>query len=78
MGEMSFISPRPEQVAFAKQYEKSLNGYALRHQIRPGITGLAQLRVGNTNDIRGTELKLIKDRVYLENASLKLDAKYFV
>src|SRR5690606_31873639 len=43
-GEMSIIGPRPVPLNFCYKYEKEIDHYHLRHRIRPGITGLAQIR----------------------------------
>jgi putative colanic acid biosynthesis UDP-glucose lipid carrier transferase len=42
-GRMSVIGPRPHAVAHNEMYRKLINGYAIRHKVRPGITGLAQV-----------------------------------
>jgi len=64
-GQMSMVGPRPEQVTFYKEYEAGIPGYALRQQVRPGITGLAQLKYGYTSDIVGTARKLKWDLEYI-------------
>ncbi len=47
-GQMSFVGPRPHAVAHNEQYRKLINGYMIRHKVRPGITGWAQV-----NGLRG-------------------------
>ena len=43
-GEMSLVGPRPERPEFVEQFRKTIPGYDLRHLVKPGITGLAQIR----------------------------------
>lgn len=43
-GDMSLVGPRPERPEFVQQFQQQISGYALRHLVRPGITGLAQVR----------------------------------
>ena len=76
-GKMSLVGPRPHAVAHNEQYRKLINGYMIRHKVRPGITGYAQV-----NGLRGeTEtLEKMSDRVrydleYLRNWSPWLDIK---
>lgn len=72
-GEMSVVGPRPERPHFAKRFKTSIPKYMVRHQIRTGITGLAQV-----NGWRGDtciKKRLEHDLFYLENWSLWLDVK---
>jgi exopolysaccharide biosynthesis polyprenyl glycosylphosphotransferase len=71
-GEMSLVGPRPERPYFVSRFEKELPAYGLRHAVKPGITGLAQV-VG----LYGTtvESKLHFDLLYIYNYSLLLDLK---
>ena len=45
-GEMSIVGPRPERPAWVSQFKESIPYYELRHMVRPGITGWAQIRQG--------------------------------
>jgi putative colanic acid biosysnthesis UDP-glucose lipid carrier transferase len=76
-GKMSFVGPRPHAVAHNEEYRKLINGYMIRHKVRPGITGWAQI-----NGLRGETASLDKmhrrvqyDLDYLKNWSLWLDLK---
>lgn len=68
-GDMSFIGPRPLLIEYLPLYSKR---QATRHDVRPGITGLAQ--VNGRNDISWAQ-KLEHDAVYAENLSLLMDIK---
>ena len=72
-GEMSLVGPRPERPVFVEGFKSSLERYADRHLVRPGLTGWAQV-----NDLRGqtsVEERLIYDLYYIENWSLAFDLK---
>ena len=69
-GDMSFVGPRPERPHFVGDYEKSVPGYGERHKVKPGMTGLAQVR--SFYDTR-PESKLKYDLAYIYNYSLSLD-----
>ncbi|MGH8129863.1 MAG: undecaprenyl-phosphate glucose phosphotransferase [Steroidobacteraceae bacterium] len=77
VGTMSLVGPRPHAVAHNEHYRKLVSGYMLRHKVRPGITGLAQV-----NGLRGETANLDKmyqrvqfDLEYLKNWSLGLDIR---
>ncbi len=72
-GDMSLIGPRPEQPAFVCDYEVSLPGYLLRHEARPGVSGLAQVVLGYTSDIRGTQQKLAYDLRYTAGSGFRME-----
>jgi len=74
-GRMSVVGPRPHAVAHNELYRKQIKGYMIRHKVKPGITGWAQV-----NGLRGETdtLEKMKDRIdfdldYLRNWSLRLD-----
>jgi UDP-GalNAc:undecaprenyl-phosphate GalNAc-1-phosphate transferase len=72
-GEMSLIGPRPEQAAFVERFEKTIPYYQLRHIVRPGITGWAQVTKGYAADEAQTAIKLAADLYYVKRVSPILD-----
>ena len=72
-GDMSLIGPRPERPYFIDKYKKEIPFYFLRHSVRPGITGWAQINHEYTNDLKGTYEKFKYDMYYIKNFSLNLD-----
>jgi putative colanic acid biosysnthesis UDP-glucose lipid carrier transferase len=74
-GRMSMVGPRPHAVAHNEQYRGLIKGYMLRHKVRPGITGLAQVSGyrGETKDIEDMRTRIEYDLDYLRHWSLGLD-----
>lgn len=72
-GEMSIIGPRPEQVDFAIEFEHSIALYTLRHNVRPGITGWAQVMQGYAAGQDENTQKLRYDCYYIKYMSFWLD-----
>ena len=72
-GDMSFIGPRPEWVELAKEYSKKIPNYNLRHLIKPGITGWAQVNYPYGENIEDTIKKLEYDLYYMKHQSFLLD-----
>ncbi len=72
-GDMSFIGPRPERPEFVVNYEKIIPHYALRHTVKPGITGWAQICHPYSDTDEDTKLKLQYDLYYIKNYSIFLD-----
>lgn len=72
-GDMSLVGPRPERPEFVEQLEKSIPNYGLRHQIKPGVTGWAQISYPYGGSEEGTRQKLEYDLYYLMNRSVLLD-----
>jgi lipopolysaccharide/colanic/teichoic acid biosynthesis glycosyltransferase len=73
VGEMSLVGPRPEQPALAEAYAREVPSFAQRALLRPGITGLAQVKAGYAADLDETRVKLRHDLYYVGNCSLSLD-----
>jgi len=74
-GRMSIVGPRPHAVAHNEQYRKLIKGYMLRHKVKPGITGWAQVNGlrGETETLDKMEARIQYDLAYLRNWSLWLD-----
>ncbi len=70
MGDMSLVGPRPERPEFTEQFSRRVPGYSLRHAVRPGLTGLAQVAGDYSTE---PEIKLRYDLAYLNNWSFGLD-----
>ncbi len=76
-GTMSIVGPRPHAVAHNEFYRKEIDGYMLRHMVKPGITGLAQVKGfrGETKDINLMKERIRYDLEYIRTWSLFLDLK---
>jgi exopolysaccharide biosynthesis polyprenyl glycosylphosphotransferase len=72
-GDMSFVGPRPERPEFTSWLEQEIPFYYLRHMIRPGLTGWAQVRYGYGATLEESQEKLAYDLYYLKHKSLGLD-----
>ena len=74
-GRMSVVGPRPHAVAHNEIYRKLIRGYMIRHKVRPGITGLAQVMGfrGETETVEKMKARIEHDLQYLRNWSLLLD-----
>lgn len=72
-GEMSLIGPRPERPFFVDQLTKEIPFYAVRHSVKPGLTGWAQVRYHYGATIEDSAEKLQYDLYYVKNNSLFLD-----
>ena len=72
-GEMSFVGPRPEQLEFVRQLEKEIPYYMLRHNVKPGITGWAQVNYNYGASINDALEKLQFDLYYIKNRGFLLD-----
>ncbi len=74
-GRMSIVGPRPHAVAHNEMYRKLIKGYMVRHKVKPGITGWAQVNGyrGETETLDKMKARIDYDLDYLRNWSLKLD-----
>jgi putative colanic acid biosynthesis UDP-glucose lipid carrier transferase len=77
LGSMSIVGPRPHAVAHNEQYRKLIHGYMLRHKVKPGITGWAQINGfrGETDTLDKMERRVEHDLWYICNWSLWLDLR---
>ncbi|HHT5678569.1 TPA: undecaprenyl-phosphate glucose phosphotransferase [Raoultella planticola] len=76
-GQMSVVGPRPHAVAHNEQYRSLIQGYMLRHKVKPGITGLAQINGwrGETDTLEKMEKRIEFDLIYIRGWSIWLDLK---
>lgn len=72
-GDMSFVGPRPERPYFVEQLREQIPFYDVRHSIKPGITGMAQVRYPYGASVADAVQKLQYDLYYVKNNSLFLD-----
>jgi putative colanic acid biosynthesis UDP-glucose lipid carrier transferase len=73
-GKMSLVGPRPHAVAVNEQYRKLISGYMIRHKVKPGITGWAQVNGFRGGDsLEEMEGRVKHDLQYLRNWSLGFD-----
>jgi putative colanic acid biosynthesis UDP-glucose lipid carrier transferase len=80
LGDMSVVGPRPHMLKHTEQYSKLIDKYMIRHLIKPGITGWAQMTGyrGETRTLEQMEGRVKRDVWYLENWSFFLDLKIIV
>lgn len=76
-GDMSIVGPRPHAIAHNEQYRKQVSGYMLRHKVKPGITGWAQINGwrGETDTLDKMRMRVEFDLEYIEHWSIWLDLK---
>ena len=76
-GEMSVVGPRPHMLKHTEDYSKKVKKFLIRHKVKPGITGLAQIRGlrGETKELIAMKNRVKLDRLYIEDWSLLLDIK---
>ena len=80
IGNMSFVGPRPHMLIQTYEYTPKVDKYMVRHFIKPGITGLAQVKGyrGETKEVELMEKRIMEDIYYVENWTLKLDLKIMI
>jgi putative colanic acid biosynthesis UDP-glucose lipid carrier transferase len=75
-GEMSLVGPRPHIISDTDKYSKKIIHFLSRHQVKPGLTGLAQIRTrGKTSTLELMQEKLESDLEYINQWTLYLDLK---
>jgi lipopolysaccharide/colanic/teichoic acid biosynthesis glycosyltransferase len=72
-GEMSLVGPRPERPEFVNELKQTILYYDLRHSVKPGVTGWAQVRYSYGASVEDARKKLQLDLYYVKNHSLFLD-----
>jgi lipopolysaccharide/colanic/teichoic acid biosynthesis glycosyltransferase len=77
-GDLSLVGPRPEQPRYVTELTDKLPFYSVRHLVRPGITGWAQIKYGYASDERDALQKLQYEFFYLRRQGLSLDARIAV
>lgn len=79
-GDMSIVGPRPHAVAHNDYYSEQIDGYMLRHKMKPGITGWAQVNGwrGETDTLEKMQKRVEFDLWYIEHWSLWLDIKIII
>jgi len=74
-GEMSLVGPRPERPQFVRELTARIPGYDLRHLVKPGITGWAQVNYPYASSVEASREKLAWDLYYVFHADMALDMK---
>jgi lipopolysaccharide/colanic/teichoic acid biosynthesis glycosyltransferase len=77
-GDMSLVGPRPERPEFVPTLERAIPGYRDRLLVRPGVTGLAQVRLEADTDLDSVRRKLLYDLEYVRTVSLWLDVRLVI
>ena len=75
IGDMSLVGPRAEQAPFVEEFSREIPFYSLRHLLRPGVTGWAQINAAYAADLEGTVRKLAYDLYYIKHVSPILDLR---
>ena len=76
-GKMSIVGPRPHAIEHNEQFKESVEQYMLRHKVKPGITGWAQINGyrGETNTLEKMQKRVELDLFYIENWSIWFDLR---
>jgi lipopolysaccharide/colanic/teichoic acid biosynthesis glycosyltransferase len=77
-GEMSLIGPRPDYYEHALVFLSIVEGYRERHAVRPGISGLSQIRLGYAEGLKATSKKVIIDNYYIKNPGYIIELKIII
>ena len=80
LGNMSVVGPRPHMVKHTNKYRKLVNKFMVRHTVKPGLTGLAQIKGcrGSIRNFQHLRKRVQLDLMYIENWSIWLDFKIFL
>lgn len=80
LGHMSIVGPRPHAVSHNEQYRTLIEGYMLRHKVKPGITGLAQIKGwrGETDTLEKMQMRVEYDLEYIREWSIWLDVQIII
>lgn len=74
-GDLSMVGPRPEQPHYVDRLRQAIPFYDVRHIVRPGVTGWAQIALGYTSDVDGAKHKLQYELYYIRNQSISWDLR---
>ncbi len=77
-GDMSLVGPRPERPEFVRELERMIPHYRLRHVVKPGLTGWAQIHYGYGSSVADAHRKLCFDLYYLKHRSIDLDLSILI
>lgn len=79
-GEMSIVGPRPHMLKHTEEYSQLINKYMIRHLVKPGITGWAQVTGyrGETKELSQMEGRVRRDLWYIENWTFQLDIRIMI
>ena len=73
VGDMSIVGPRPERPPFVDKFKQTVPFYDIRHRVKPGVTGWAQVNEAYASSEAETRSKLARDLYYIKNGSLWMD-----
>lgn len=77
-GEMSLVGPRPERPEFVGELEKAIPYYAMRHSVKPGLTGWAQVNYPYASSVEDAKEKLEYDLYYISHMTLFMDMRILI
>jgi lipopolysaccharide/colanic/teichoic acid biosynthesis glycosyltransferase len=77
-GEMSLVGPRPERPKFVAELKQEIPEFVNRLELKPGLTGLAQVVNGYDNEVEGFRRKVAYDLAYLQNCCIRNDLKILI
>lgn len=77
-GDMALVGPRPERPEICKDLRRAIPGYDLRHVVRPGLTGFAQIHLPPDTSLRSVKNKVAFDRLYVRRMGARMDVYVYV